>query len=76
MMNAGTFRLADWVDRDFEHIGYPVQSPQRLREIAYDYVLITPLVKRAYESIRRDLLAMGIPQEKILWAGDFEDDSV
>lgn len=64
--------IAAWVDRDYARIGYPVQSPERLLRVSFSYVIVTVLSPAAYASIRRELNAMGIPEEKILWAKDLE----
>ena len=62
------FPVCTWVDRNYQELGYPVESPDRLLELSYDFVLVTPRLPEIYASIRRDLQSMGIPAEKILWA--------
>ena len=64
------FPVCTWVDRNYQELGYPVESPDRLLELSYDFVLVTPRLPEIYASIRRDLQSMGIPAEKILWAGE------
>lgn len=59
-----------WVDREFEKYradGLPVDDPATLLDGGWDHVVIAVLRQETAESIRRDLVAMGIPEEKILW---------
>ncbi len=59
--------LSCWVDRNWEKIGYPLQSPEILKEKDYDIVLIAVADKRIADSIRGSLIDMGIPEDKIVW---------
>ena len=54
----------------------PVQPVKALLETKYDSVLIAIRFERIADPVRRDLIEMGIPKEKIKWDGDvyFADD--
>ena len=59
--------LAGWVDRGYETIGFPVQPPAALRELHYDYVLISVENRDLAETIKRDLITLGVPENRILF---------
>lgn len=64
------FPICAFVDRNYASIGFPAEAPERLKQVTFSCVLVTPADPRIYQSICRDLQAMGIPQEKIVWIGD------
>lgn len=47
----------------------PAQSPESLSDMAYDKVLIAVQDKMLAESVRKDLHAVGVQDEKIVWDG-------
>lgn len=59
--------LKGWVDRIFDKIGFPLQSPEILNEINYDIVVIAVSHDKLASAIKRDLIKMGITEEKIFW---------
>lgn len=67
VMRRSGLTLSCWVDRNWEKIGYPLQSPEMLKEKDYDIVLIAVADKRVADSIRGSLIDMGIPGDKIVW---------
>ena len=66
-MRRNDISIACWVDRDYEKIGFPLQSPDVLKETEYDLVLIAVMDEKTAGSIRKDLLGMGIPENKVIW---------
>jgi len=60
-------KVCVWVDRDYEEIGYPVQSPDVLKDIDFDICFIAIENFEVYEEVREALLFKSIPEEKILW---------
>lgn len=65
-------KLTGIVDKAADSIsalGIPVQKISALAELDYDYVLISIINEEIAEKIRRDLLALGIEERKILWDG-------
>lgn len=67
IMRSGNLKLVCWADRNFERIGYPLQSPEILKDKDYDILLIAVSDKKTADIITRDLISMGIPEEKIFW---------
>lgn len=61
-----------WADRNFtlyQNKGLPVNAPARMREFsgAYDFVIIAVTSEKQAQSIRQDIISLGIPEEKIKW---------
>ncbi len=64
------FRLMKWVDRNYKEIGYPVVSPEELKNLS-DFIVVVAIISRdIYESVREYIMAMGISKDKIYWIGD------
>lgn len=67
----GKIELAGWVDRDYQKLaGYPgeIDSPELLRHIEFDYVLLALADREPAEEVRRHLTeAFGIEPGKIVW---------
>ena len=56
-----------WVDTYWENRGFPVQNPEVLKIVEYDYVLVAVEDQRIYSSIYKRICELGIKEEKILW---------
>lgn len=65
-------KVVAWVDRDAGNIGFPVEGPERLSQLSYDFLIITVMNHQIYHEIRNDLLIRGVEKHKILWL--FEDE--
>lgn len=64
-----------WVDKQFikyEKKGYPVLSPDRLRGVEYDIILIAVLDEKVYRDIKKDLIKMEVEEKKIDWISQKE----
>lgn len=64
------YQIALWVDRQYlkyEKQGYPVVCPDRLSDTEYDIVLFAVLDENVKNSIKKGLLQMCIPEEKMDW---------
>lgn len=59
--------LVCWVDKNFEKIGFPVQSPDVLSTADYDIVLIAVSDNRTANGIKQSLTGQGIPADKIYY---------
>ena len=66
-MRRNDISIACWVDRDYEKIGFPLQSPDVLKKTEYDLVLIAVMDEKTAGSIRKDLIKLGIPDDKVVW---------
>jgi len=57
-----------WADKNYELINDDrVKSPSEIVNIEFDYLVISILNRNAYLSARKDLISMGIDENKILW---------
>ena len=62
--------VASWIDKQYSKYikeGFPVESLKRLENIEYDIVLIAVLKRDLYYDIKKDLIKLGVPEEKIDW---------
>lgn len=61
--------LVCWADRNYKKkvdtLG--VRAPQEIVALDFDYVVISILREDAVHSAKKDLIALGVPEEKILW---------
>lgn len=58
------YKLVAWVDKYSELPG--VQRVEKLKKLKFDYVLITVLKQEVRAEIEKELLALGVEQEKII----------
>lgn len=58
-----------WLDRNYESLQQTldVQNPQNIIDYEYDYIIISILREKAVQSVKRDILRLGVPEEKIRW---------
>ena len=61
------YKLASWVDEQFEHLGYPIRSVEDLNGMNYDFVLIVSRSKEVYENRKAVLVKSGIDENRIRW---------
>lgn len=64
------YQVVLWTDRQYISLGkrgYPVSCPEDLRRTEFEKVLIAVLERAAYDSIKKDLQYLGVPEEKIDW---------
>lgn len=59
-----------WVDRQYENIGYPVVSPEIIKTLDFDYVLVAVAAEGLYRAISTYLLECGVKTGQICWIGD------
>ncbi len=60
-------KVVAWVDRDYENIGFPIQCPEALQHITFDYVFIAIKADNVYKAVKTFLMEMKIPENKIHW---------
>ena len=58
-----------WSDKNYETLAstYDICNPKSICDYEYDYVVIAILRESTVASVRKDLLALGVPKEKICW---------
>lgn len=62
----GQLKICHWVDRDYVKYGYPVESPDVLKNVRdFDLIFIAVLSREVCDSIRRWLVGIGISNEII-----------
>lgn len=59
--------IVAWVDRNYETIGFPVTGLEAIEKADYDKIFLAVEKRALAESIKTDLLARGISEEKIMW---------
>lgn len=61
--------LVCWVDRKYKDLqkAYKVYAPQKMKEVEFDYVIVSILKADAVKSARDEIKRMGIAEDKILW---------
>lgn len=61
--------LVRWVDHNYKDLQQTldIQSPESLMECEFDYIIIAILRERTVLSAKRDIVELGIPEEKIRW---------
>ena len=68
LQNMMKVTVVTWVDSGYDGLGFPLQSPDVLKEILFDYIVIGIEHKRYLSEIKMNLKNIGVPEEKILWA--------
>ncbi len=64
------YEVAAWVDPQYEKLGYPVMAPQEIKDLEYDFVLVTSTSERVYNKARDLLKTYGADEAKVLWIAD------
>ena len=70
----GYCEVVAWVDRQYlwwGEMNLPVDSPENITKLEYDRVILTAETKRVADSMRNDLVGLGVPEEKIFWKDDY-----
>ncbi len=62
-------KLIAWVDKNYKNLGQnlPISDPRTIQKRSFDYIIISVLSHATVQSIKRDLIDMGVTEEKILW---------
>ena len=61
--------LVGWADQNYDSIGFPVMSPDALKEMKFDYVVAAVEKEETFLAVKDHLVKMRIPVKKILWLG-------
>lgn len=66
LLGDGKLKICHWVDQDYKRYGYPVESPDVLKNAEdFDLIFIAVLSREICDNIRRWLLGIGIKNEII-----------
>lgn len=61
--------LTAWVDQKYQAIGYPVLSPEILKTIVAEWIIVAISSKDVFEQVKDYLVSLGIKENKICWIG-------
>ena len=67
LMGSMRYKLCGWVDKKHSIMGYPVQSPETLRNLDFEFVLIAIESESVAEEVSAYLRAMDIKEKQIIW---------
>ncbi len=73
IVSTGYCCIVLWVDRQYEWwrtMNLPVEPPARIKEVVFDYIVLTAEKQSVADSMRKDLVNMGIDAGKIFWKED------
>lgn len=65
-----TIQVLCWVDKNYKQIHNPlceIEAPENICRYQYDYLLIAVRHQSAAQAIQSELIALGVPEQKILW---------
>lgn len=68
LLNSNKHTLIGWFDRKYAECGYPVENPTKLVDRDFDIVIIAIEMATAANSIKNDLIKLGVEESKIFWA--------
>ncbi len=66
-LNQKEYELVGWYDKNYASYGFPIESPEVLREKMIDMVLVAVQLDTVALEIKKDLLKLGIDEAKIVW---------
>lgn len=59
-------RIVGWFDQNYQAMGFPIQSPEKIKDAPMDYLLIAIKNKEVAKSVKQQLVENGLPEEKII----------
>lgn len=69
-------KIVLWADKNYEEIqntkSLYVLSPSKIQDIEYDHLVIAVEKKKMADAIKEELVAIGVPIEKIIWTDYFK----
>lgn len=67
--NETDIEIIGWLDKKFDSVNEknPVVSPYEIRNMEYDFVIISIMKKRFVDEVRKNLNELGISEKKIRW---------
>lgn len=67
IINEGVYKIKSWVDINYKSIGYPVQKPEIIQNIDFDFVVVAIERRDVYINVEGYLSELGVMPQKILW---------
>lgn len=68
LLNSSERTLVGWFDKNYLKCGYPVENPATITDKNFDIVIIAVEMMTAANSIRDDLIKLGVKESKIFFA--------
>ncbi len=59
--------ICAWVDKNYNKIGFPVQPPDVIKNIEFDICFVAIEDYDIFETVKKSLGTLGIPEEKVWW---------
>lgn len=63
--------IVAWVDKNSQNLAFPVTGPETLKNTEFDKIMVAVESENFFESIRTELINLGIPENKIIWGDPF-----
>lgn len=60
-------QVVSWVDERYKNLGFPIQSPEVMKDIIFDYIIIAVDHNKFLKEIEQKLSNFGIAKEKMIW---------
>ncbi len=73
IVSTGYCEVVLWVDRQYEwwkKLNLPVENPESIKNASYDIVVLTAEKKSVADSMKKDISALGVDEDKIFWKED------
>lgn len=70
LMDEHNIDVVCWVDKSFMKYNGFVKSPEVISTVEFDCIFVAVLDRNTYKAIKKYILGMGIPEEKIIWVGE------
>ena len=67
LLNMAEHQVIGWFDKNYESCGYPVESPELLKQRDVDAVIIGVLMGSVADEISKDIQKLGVSKDKIFW---------
>lgn len=69
VMTTNYCKVRAWVARNHVSCAYPqlVKSPQIIKNLRYDKIVIAVLEENVMAGIKRDLADLGVPKDRVMW---------
>lgn len=68
LLNSNEHTLVGWFDKNYAKCGYPVENPKNIKNKDFDIVIIAVEMITAANSIKNDLIKLGVEETKIFFA--------
>lgn len=64
-------KVVGWADKSYSEIGFPVISPDSIKNLEYDKIIVAIEKENVADNIKKELINIGIKEECIFWQYPF-----